>query len=139
MLNNVPILNQNRDGRFFNGKMETFLTCRALAAHLKEKNVLLKEWATVFEEVSLNAVQQSLYAADITNLHLLFSELPNILPLNYPAVENIRKMCVEIIPQIKSNIQRSINNQYLMGYWKYFNEFDNLLRMLKTFDKYKHS
>ena len=100
MLNNIPIFSKNWDRRFFNGKMETFLTCRALAAHLKE-NVLLKEWATLIEEVSLNAVQQSLYSADITNVHLLFSELPNILPLNYPAVENIRKICIEIIPQIK--------------------------------------
>ncbi len=98
-----PVFVKNATADFFEGKLETFLTCRALASYLKE-NVLDKKRGEILEAAALKAlvaaIQTNLTVADA---ELLISELPNILKLNYPEVKEIFSISLEIISQIKKN------------------------------------
>lgn len=117
---------------FYIDKLETFLTCRKLIEHMNGK-ILDENSKKLLEEAALNAIYKSLIVnTSIADLRLLFEELPNILTLNYPVVQDIRKVCINILPQFM-NIFR-VNN-----YWQGFNELEYLLNMLKTFDSYKHA
>ena len=80
------------------------MTCRAIAENLRGK--ILDETAGKFlEEIALNAVYKSLSANfSIADIKLLFSELPKILSLNYPAVENIRDMLLQITAQFMRTV-----------------------------------
>ena len=127
---NVPLKN-------FEGKMETFLTCRALASFLK-CNVLDNARGEFIEKLSLQAIYYTLLT-DLSSedAELFLSELPNLLPLNYPVVKDIYKISLEIIPQLKSQIQSSITDHTKFEHWQDFNEYDNLLRILKVFENYE--
>ena len=70
--------------------LETALTCRALSHYLKEK---------VFEEASLAAILKSLDGIKISDVRLLLSELPKLLNLPYPIVEDLRGALIQIISQ----------------------------------------
>ena len=118
--------------------METFLTCRALATYLKE-NTIGEERGALVENAALNAIYKTIFAnISLADVKLLLNELPNILPLNYPVVENIRKGCLDILSNLKTKLQRGIDNKDKIIFWRDFNEFDNLLRMLQVFDSYSH-
>ena len=122
---------QNVPLQFYQGKMETFLTCRKLTEYLREK-ILDKNASNFFEEAALNAIYKILMTnASITDVNILFSELPAILRLNYPVVDEIRKVCINIVPQLM-NLYR-MNNL-----WRDFNEMYYFGEMLKTFDNYNH-
>ena len=119
---------QNVPPQFYQGKLETFLTCWKLAEYLREK-ILDKQAGDFFAEAALVAVYKTLQTNfSIADLRLLFNELPNILQLNYPAVKNIRAACINILPQFM-NIFRVHNA------WHDFTELEYLLNMLKIFDK----
>ena len=119
---------QNVPPQFYQGKLETFLTCWKLAEYLREK-ILDKQAGDFFAEAALVAVYKTLQTNfSIADLRLLFNELPNILQLNYPAVKNIRAACINILPQFM-NIFRVHNA------WQDFTELEYLLNMLKIFDK----
>ena len=119
---------QNVPPQFYQGKLETFLTCWKLAEYLREK-ILDKQAGDFFAESALVAVSKSLQTNfSIADLRLLFNELPNLLTLNYPAVKNIRAACINILPQFM-NIFRVHNA------WQDFTELEYLLNMLKIFDK----
>lgn len=138
MENLSPLFDENLSDEFFIGKMETFLTCRALATYLKE-NALGQKRGELLEQLILKAIHSTMLTnVSVGDTEMLLSELPNILPLNYPVVENIRQGCIEIIPQIQKIIRKSIDSPEKMSMWKEFFEFDNLLRMLKVFDSYQH-
>ncbi len=110
---------------FYAGKMETFLTCRAVAAYLKTK-IADESPAKFFEEASLKAILKTIASgANLADIRLLLGELPNLLSLSYPAVEEIRVACLQIIPQIM-DIMR------LNARWKDFVELDYLRRLLQT-------
>ena len=118
---------QNVPPQFYQGKMETFLTCWKLAEYLREK-VLDKNAGNFFAESALVAVYKTLQTNfSIADLRLLFNELPNLLTLNYSAIKNIRAACINILPQFM-NIFRVHNA------WQDFTELEYLLNMLKTFD-----
>ena len=111
---------------FFNDKIETFLTCLTLTEYLKEK--YLDDTAVkFFEETSINAINRSFYSGmTAADLLLLLREMPKILQMDYPAVKNIRELCINFVSQLMVN--------YRMGnQWQKFTELDDKLEMLKSF------
>ena len=138
MQNLSPLLDDDLSDEFFLGKMETFLTCRALATYLKG-NVIGSERGELIEQLILKAIHSTLLTkVFIGDAEMLLSELPNILPLNYPVVEEIRQGCIEMIPQIQSMIRTNIDDTEKMMMWRDFFDFDKILRLLKVFDSYQH-
>ena len=110
---------------FYEGKVETFLTCRAVAAYLKTR-LTDEAPAKFFEENSLKALLKSLGSGtSFADIRLLLSELPNLLSLPYPVVEELRGACLHIIPQMM-NVMRLNKN------WPYYVELDYIQRLLKT-------
>ncbi len=122
-----PTFLTNTPPQFHAGKLETFLTCRAVAAYLKTK---LKDAAPAkfFEEAALKAILQTLASGGMSfaDVRLLLRELPDLLSLPYPVVKDLRNACLNIIPQI-------MNIMHLNNLWKDYAELDYLQRLLKTF------
>lgn len=79
---------------FYEGKMETFLTCRALASYLQTKfpdNTRIK----FLEKASLHAILKSLSReVSIADMNLLIRDLPNLLTLPYPIVNDLQRACM---------------------------------------------
>ncbi len=138
MKNLSPLLNNNLPVEFFEDKMETFLTCRALAAYLKE-NVIGKENGEKIEKLTLTAIHNTLLSkVSAADVEMLLSEMSNLLPLNYPMVQNIRVALIELIPQVKEMIKAYILKERNFLFWLKNQNLDNMLEMLKTFDEYEH-
>ena len=136
--NLVPAFSKNVSKEIFTDKMETFLTCRKLAEHMRE-NILDENAGRFFEEAALNAIHKTLSTSlNFFDIQLLLQEMPNILPLNYPAVKNIRSFCINILSKVKTLIRKSINEPEKIMRWKDFIEYDYLMKMLQTFDNYEH-
>ena len=124
---------------FFNGKMETFLTCRALASYFKE-NILDEERGEILETATLKAILVAIHTEiSVTDAELLISELPNIFPLRYPEVKDIFKISLDLISQIKKTINDNIDGHTKFGLWRNFNDYDKLFRLLKAFENYKNA
>ena len=109
---------------FYAGKMETFLTCRAVSSHLKTK-LTDEAPAKFFEETSLKAILKALNGMSLTDARLLFSELPALLNLPYPVVNEVRIACLNIIPQM-------MNVMHLNDRLKDYFELEYLQRLLQT-------
>ena len=113
--------------------MENFLTCRALAAHLKE-NIFDETAGKFFEEAALNAIYKTISSTVIVipDFHLLMSELPNLLQLRYPVVKNILKLSLNLIKQSKD---LSLQNS-LLAYYKFqkYYEIEYIEKLLQSFD-----
>ena len=136
--NLVPAFSKNVPKEIFTDKMETFLTCRKLAEHMRE-NILDENAGRFFEEAALNAIHKTLSTSlNFFDIQLLLQEMPNILPLNYPLVKNIRSLCIDILSKVKTLIRNSINDPKKIMRWKDFIEYDYLMKMLQTFDNYEH-
>ena len=119
-----PTLLPNTSTEFYAGKVETFLTCRAVAAYLATK-LTAPALAKFFEEASLKAVLKALnVGTSLADIRLLLSELPNLLTLPYPAVEELRGVCLYIISQMM-NVMR-LNNS-----WMNYAELDYIQRLLQ--------
>ncbi|MBR4152452.1 MAG: hypothetical protein IKT98_05780 [Selenomonadaceae bacterium] len=119
-----PTLVPNTPIDFYAGKLETFLTCRAVAAYLQTKLTDAAP-AKFFEEASLKAILKALTSGtSFADIQLLLSELPELLKLPYPAVEELREACLHIIPQMM-NVMR-LNTR-----WKDFVELDYIYRLLQ--------
>ena len=84
--------------------------------------------AKFFQEASLNAIHRALYGKlTMADMLLLLTEMPKILKMKYPAVKNIRDICTQIVPQMMTTLR-------FMSKWQEWNELDNTLNMLKTFN-----
>ena len=108
--------------RFADGEisdLETALTCRAASNHLGLK---------IHEEASLAAILKSLDELCFVESRLLISELPTLLTLPYPIVEELRGACLQILPQM-IDFLRYRND------WMSFVELDYVRRLLKNFGK----
>ena len=95
-----PTLVPSTPKDFYRRKMETFLTCRAVAAYLQTK---LTDTAAAkdLEEAVLKAILRSIYPGmTLADARLFLRKLPNLLNLSYPAVKDIRKAALYIIPQM---------------------------------------
>ncbi len=134
LVNNLaPTFQRNAPKEFFNGKMETFLTCRKLAEYLRGR-ILDEESGKFFEEAALRAIYKTLFTnVSIADIKLLLSEMPNILTRDYPIVKNIVEACIKILSQIKDSVRNTINDPKKMLMWRQFTEYDYLMRMLQSF------
>lgn len=109
---------------FYAGKMETFLTCRAVTAYLKENhadNVVVK----FFEMASLTSILKSLDEMSLADAQLLIRELPNFLSWSNPATREIFKEIIRRLPQIQEELR-------LKGYLREFVGLDYLQDLLKV-------
>ena len=95
-----PVFSKTVPKEFFAGKLEDFLTCRKIAELLRE--IFLEENAgNFFEEAAITAVQKTLFTnLTLADIKLLLAEMPQILKLDYPVVQDIRKACIKLLPQI---------------------------------------
>lgn len=118
-----PTLLPTTPPNFYAGKMETFLTCRAVAEYLKPK-LADDALAKFFEEASLKAILKSFNGLNFVDARLFLRELPKLLSLPYPVVKEIRTFSLQLIPQMM-NIFR-VNSM-----WKDFVELDYLQDILK--------
>ena len=121
----LPAVRQEAD-EFFQGKLETFLTCRALAGILK-RNAPKDNRGKFLEEASLRLVNRT-FSTQMTfaEIMMMINALPPILSLPYPVVEEIRQNCISFIRQIMADLHR--NSQ-----WEEFVEFGNYLELLMAF------
>ena len=110
----IKILSAYADDKIFD--LETALTCRAASNYLREK---------IYEEASLAAILKSLNGLKFSDTRLLIRELPNLLTLPYPVVNELRNSCLQIIPQM-------MNVMHLNNMWKDYVELDYLQRFLQT-------
>ncbi|MBR6712690.1 MAG: glycosyltransferase family 92 protein [Selenomonadaceae bacterium] len=89
-----PLFLTNTPPEFYERNMETFLTCRSLASYLQSKfpdNARIK----FLEKASLHAILKALSReVSIADMNLLIKDLPNLLPLPYPVVNDLRKACM---------------------------------------------
>ena len=95
--------------------LETALTCRAVSSYLHLK---------VHEEASISAILNSLKGITIAEAQLLIRDLPNILRLPYPAVEEIRKVALNILTQFIDVAKMRLN-------WSHYAELDYIKDLLK--------
>jgi hypothetical protein len=108
--------------RFAEGEpsdLETALICRVASNYLGLK---------VHEEASLAAILKSLDELCFVESRLLISELPPLLTLTYPIVEELREACLQILPQMADFLR-------YRNAWRDFVELDYIHRLLKTFRK----
>lgn len=124
MTNLSPTLLPNTPPDFYREKMETFLTCRAVSSYLKSK-LPDDTPAKFFEEASLKAILKAFDGMSLADARIFLREMPEILNLPYPVVDDVRQAAIKIIPQLM-NVFR-FNNM-----WKDYVEFDCLQRLLKT-------
>ena len=120
-----PILVPSTPKDFYRGKMETFLTCRAVAAYLQTKltdSVVAKD----LEEAALKATLRAIQGMTLADARLFLRELPKLLSLPYPAVKDIRKAALNIIPQL-------MNVMHLNRMWRDFAELNYTQDLLKIF------
>ena len=122
--NLLPTLLPTTPTDFYLGKMENFLTCRAVAALLKSQ-LVDDTPAKFFEEASLKAILKSFEGMNFTDARLLLCELPKLLSLPYPAVKELRMFSLQLIPQMM-NVFR-VNSM-----WKNYVELDYLQDILKV-------
>lgn len=107
---------------FYKGKLETFLTCRAISSYLKTK-LEVDAPAKFFEEAALKSISKSLDGMSDADIQLLIRELPNLLSLPYSAVEDFRKEFIQRIPQI-------MDDMHVKGMWVEYVELDYIKDLL---------
>lgn len=112
----------------FTGRLHEYLTCRYVARFLNGK-LLDDQSSKFFEELSIKCALRSLVASNIAiwQIQLLFSELPNLLPLKYNAVNELKNVCIQLIPQLKQQYR-------LQNNWQRYSQYDYLLGLLKGSD-----
>ena len=124
----LPAVRLNESNEFYQGKLETFLTCRALAGFLKE-NFPKDNRGKFLEEAALRVINR-IYFTDLTfaETFMMINSLPPIMKLSYPIVAEIHQNCVQFIQQIMDNFQNNLR-------WEDFVELGNYLELLMAFDK----
>ena len=95
--------------------LETALVCRAASNYLGLK---------IHEEASLAAILKSLDDITVAEAQLFIRELPKLLRLAYPAVEDLRGVALQIIKQLKDFMR-------LNFMWKDYVELDYIRDFLE--------
>ena len=126
MKNLSPTLLPTTPQDFYRGKMETFLTCRAVSSYLQTTLPdAAKAQAKFFEEASLKAILRSFGGMTLPDARLFLKELPQLLSLPYPVVKDIRQAALYIIPRMMDMFH--LNNVM----WKDYVELDYIQDLLK--------
>ena len=123
MANLSPTLLPSTPPEFFAGKMETFLTCRAVAAYLRTR-LPDDSPAKFFEEAALKAMLRSFDGMSFADARLFLRELPTLLTLPYPVVADIRRAAFHIIPLLMNTFRINIM-------WRDYAELDYIRDLLK--------
>lgn len=118
----TEILSAYVTGVMFADAFETALTCRAVSSYLREKFPDDKHME-IFEETSLAAAVNSANALKISDVRLLLSELPNLLALPYPVVEDLRGVSIQIISRLMDFMRAH-------EFWKDYADLEHLRRLL---------
>ena len=113
----------NTPPEFYSGKLETFLTCRAVAAYLKTK-LTDDTPAKFFEKASLVGILRSLIGMSFADARLFVRELPNLLNLPYPEAKDLHTAAAHIVPQM-------MNTMRINSMWREFVETDYINDLLK--------
>ena len=125
MVNLSPTLLPNTPQEFYRGKLETFLTCRAVASYLQTR-ITDSAPAKFFEEAALKAIPRTFNGMNLAESRLFLRELPDLLSLKYPVVDDIRRAALQIVPQL-------INVFHMNNLWRDYSELNYLQRLLKIF------
>ena len=104
--------------------LETALTCRALSTYLREHFPNEADYWKICEVASFGAILKSLNGINIADAQLFIRELPNLLRLPYPVVEELRRACLQIIQQTMEYLR-------LHDKWKKFFEMDYIQDLLR--------
>lgn len=122
----LPLVRAMDSDENFQGKLETFLTCRALAGLLK-RNSPKDNRGKFLEETSLRLINRT-YSTELNYAEtmMMLNSLPQILNLPYPIVEEIQQNCVSFVRQIMDNFHRNLQ-------WEEFVEMGNYLELLMSF------
>ena len=111
---------------FFQGKVETFLTCISVSSYFK-KGYLDANTGALFEEASLNALCKTFMAnMSLLDARLVIAELPRLLAMPYASAGALVAVCLEILPQFVDEFRKQ-------GEMKNFEELSYIISMLKTF------
>ena len=123
----LPAVRLDEEDEFFQGKLETFLTCRALAGILK-RNFPKDNRGKFLEEAALRVINR-IHFTDMSFAEtlLMIYSLPPILSLSYPVVEEIHRNCVSFIRQIMDNLHENLR-------WEEFVDMGNYLELLMAFE-----
>lgn len=120
------IFNSNNTVGMFKGKLDNFLTCLSLTEHFKG-SLLTDDEVKRCEELSLNGVGLALLnEVTLFDLELLLKEMPKILLMPYPAVKEICKVLLDMIPQIMLYFR-------MQNAWQQFTDLEHDFEMLKSF------
>ena len=121
----IPGMSPGTPPNVFAGRLHEFLTCRAISRTLDGK-VISNSAASFFEELSLQCMLRSMASGmlEVWQLQLLFQELPKLLQLKYPTVAEIKKVCVQLLPQLTMQYRQQEN-------WLRYKECERLLQMLQ--------
>lgn len=119
-------VHDNTPQEYFEDKLETFLTCRALAGMLRRRFPNDKRGYSL-EEAALQAINRA-HATPLTlpEVMLTLNALTPILVLPYPVVEDIRKNCIDFVKQLISDLRRNSR-------WEPFVEMNDYLDLLMAF------
>ena len=124
----LPAVRLDESNEFFQGKLETFLTCRALSGLLKE-NFPKDNRGKFLEEAALRVINR-IHFTELTfaETMMMINSLPPILALPYPIVAEIYQNCVNFIQQIMENLHSNLR-------WEEFVDMGNYLELLLSFDR----
>ena len=119
----LPAIRLEESDKFYQGKLETFLTCRALAGLLRE-NFPKDNRGKFLEEAALRVINR-IFFTDLTfaEAMMTLNSLPPILRLPYPIVSDIHQNCVNFIRQIMDNLHESSR-------WEEYVDMGNYLELL---------
>ena len=122
----LPASRSDVSPEYFEGKLETFLTCRALAAVLRRAFPKDNRGAFLEESALRAIVHTQLVKMSITDAMMMINSMPPILALPYPVVDDIRKNCMSFVRQIMGDLRRNLR-------WEAFIEMGNYFDLLAAF------
>ena len=122
----LPASRSDVPPEYFEGKLETFLTCRALASILRRAFPHDNRGAFM-EEAALRAINRTHFArTSLAEILMMINSLPPILALPYPIVDEIRKNCMSFVRQLMGDLRMNLR-------WEAFVEMGNYFDLLAAF------
>ena len=127
----IETLTVYAEGKNFD--LETSLICRALSTYLRGKLTKDADSWGICERVSLRMILNSLQNVTFDEVQLLILDLPNLLRLPYPEINDLRNAVLKIIPKTMNLlIEIAAKNKRLDLYRKYveLNYTQDLLKLI---------
>ena len=104
--------------------LETALTCRAVSSYLRERFPRDADVWQICEAASLDAILKSVHGLRLAEARLLIRELPKLLRLPYPAVNDLRGAALMIIAEV-------MDAMHFNNVWNVYAELDYIRDLLK--------